>query len=248
MLLGVRLLGCLLLPLLQRGKGSPDSQPPGPLLCVAAWGVSARRRPGGQAEGLAGQCAPTASLARVSPLSQLVCAPAPLAPLGGCSGQGLPHVSLPMGLVKPLCPGCKGQGRARSILLSFPLLGWSPWVCSGWPGRTRGVWCAGITPARASSWLDAGAVAGCAALAPFVSLLQGVGTLSTGTSRRKVRPRCHRPSVTLAMAATHCALLLVGVSAPLGDRDMSWHGPAGPASTDSTVCPYRSLLVHGRGR
>lgn len=78
---------------------------------------------GGQAQGLARQCVPTGSLARLSPLSQLVCAPAPLAPLGGCSGQGLPHASLPTGLVKLLCPGCKGQGRARSLLRPFPPLG-----------------------------------------------------------------------------------------------------------------------------
>ncbi|XP_029879282.2 receptor activity-modifying protein 2 isoform X1 [Aquila chrysaetos chrysaetos] len=108
-------------------------------------------------------------------------------PLGGCSGQGLPRTSLPTGSVfaqKLPCPGCKGRGRARSLLLPFPPLGpvtsavlslareeeGSP-VCWDHPG---------LCPT--AGW----ALPGCGALVPCVSLLQGVGTLSTGTSRTKV--------------------------------------------------------------
>ncbi|XP_075027827.1 uncharacterized protein LOC142092021 isoform X2 [Calonectris borealis] len=81
-------------------------------------------------------------------------------PLGGCSGQGLPCASLPMGLVfaqKLLCPSCKGQDRARAS--SSPSLpsDQSPLLCSARPGRRRGLRCAGTTlacsPKPAGHWV-----------------------------------------------------------------------------------------------
>ncbi|KAM7082039.1 uncharacterized protein J5F26_014707 isoform 1-T1 [Ciconia maguari] len=103
---------------------------------------------------------------------------------------------------------------ARLCCLLLPLLQ------RAGPGRRRGLRRAGTTSARAPK--PSGAVPGCAALAPHVSLLQGVGTPSTGTLRTKVRPWCHRPGAALAPAATASpwpwALLLAeAASAPPGD-------------------------------
>lgn len=176
-------------------------------------------------------------------------------PLGGCSGQGLPRTSLPMGLVfaqKLPCRGCKGRGRARSLLLPFPPLGPVTSAVLSLAGEEEGspVCCDHPPWVVPHSQLGTEAVPGCGSLVPHVSLLQGVGMLRTGTSRTKVRPWCHCPSMALAPTAAASpwpwALLLVEtISAPLGDEALPLCGPAGPVSTNSTICPSGSLPVPG---
>ncbi|XP_037267131.1 uncharacterized protein LOC119158843 [Falco rusticolus] len=81
------------------------------------------------------------------------------------------------------CPGGKGQCRARSPGSPSLLLAQSPLLGLGGGGGVSGVLGPPqLMPQSRGQW----AVPGCAALAPCVSLLQGTGMPSTGTSRMKV--------------------------------------------------------------
>ena len=210
------------------GRATSPHRVPGPFLpsvpTCPCWVAAPLAPPGLPSEGALGR----------------VCHPLPC-PRGWCFAQKLP------------CPGCKGRGRARSLLLPFPPLGPGHLCCAQLSlggGGVSGV--LGPPQLMPQSRLGTGAVPGCAALAPRVSLLQGAGTLSTGTSRTKVRHWCHHPSVALALAAAALpwlwALLLAeAVSAPPGDSALArscgscqrrWHR----LSFQVTTCTWTRMV------
>lgn len=157
MLLVVRLLGCLLLPLLPPGKGSPEPQllgPPRPGDGSQGWMEAPRGS--GTESGWAESPQGPRPISPLHPNAFMlgISSPGPSwPPLGGCSGQALPCASLPMGLVfaqKLLCLVAKAKAQpGASCSPSLPSAQ-SPLLCSAWPGRRRrGPWCAGTTTARA---------------------------------------------------------------------------------------------------
>lgn len=99
----------------------------------------------------------------------------------------MPHTSLPPGLVfqKLLFRAARAKAEPGASCSLSPFT--STVLSSAWEEEEEG---------SLLCWdhqLGTGTVPGCAALASWVSLLQGMGTLSMGISRMKVIPWCHIP-------------------------------------------------------